>query len=69
MKTKDGTKEVDGIFRKYTGKKAFQVNHPLYKTVTVAAPDEASAIVAAADIWGVRWQTYDIYSRCKVFTS
>ena len=72
MRTQRGTKDVDAIFtygsgNKYSGINAFQVNHPSHKTVTVAAPDDVSAIVAAADFWGVRWQDYEVYSYCRVF--
>lgn len=58
---------ADVRFNGYTGKKCFSVLHPDYPPITAAAPDENSAIVAAAKKLGVRWQTYGFYSWCSVY--
>lgn len=50
----------------YGGKNRFEVRHPKYDTVRVAAPDENSAIVAAASLWGVPWTRYEIYAYATV---
>lgn len=67
MRTDKGKREVDTIYGGYDGAEAWAVWHPDYEQLTVAAPDEASAIVAAAGAWGVRWTDYGVYSRCTVY--
>lgn len=44
----------------------FNVRHPAQRPVTVAAPDENSAIVTAAAVWGVPWTKYEIYAYTTV---
>lgn len=46
----------------YGGKGRYMVRHPEHKTVRVAAPDEISAIAAAATAWGVPWTSYRVYA-------
>lgn len=61
MKTKKKT------YTGYSGHKAYLVRHPDHKRpLQVTAPDEASAIVAAADYWGARWQDLSFYGFCTV---
>lgn len=71
MKKEQTAERYDGAYIKsdggtYRGKKRFTVSHKSYKTVTVAAPDEISAIVAAANIWGVPWTKVDVYAYASV---
>lgn len=57
----------DCRFEEYGGTNRFTVKHPAhFGELRVAAPDEASAIVAAADRWGERWQDYSFYAYCVV---
>lgn len=57
----------DARYEDYSGKKRFEVTHPSHKRrLIVAAPDDASAIVAAADKWGERWTAYSFYAYCLV---
>ena len=57
----------DARYENYSGKKRFEVTHPSHKRrLFVAAPDAASAIVAAADKWGERWTAYSFYAYCLV---
>ena len=57
----------DARYEDYSGKKRFEVTHPSHKRrLIVAAPDAASAIVAAADKWGERWTAYSFYAYCLV---
>ena len=57
----------DARYEDYSGKKRFEVTHPSHKRrFFVAAPDAASAIVAAADKWGERWTAYSFYAYCLV---
>lgn len=57
----------DARYEDYFGKKRFEVTHPSHKRrLFVAAPDAASAIVAAADKWGERWTAYSFYAYCLV---
>lgn len=57
----------DARYEDYSGKKRFEVTHPSHKRrLFVAAPDAASAIVAAALYWGERWTSYDFYAYCRV---
>ena len=61
------SKTYDTAFEHYRGRSRFTVSHPDYDTpLTVAAPDEISAIVAAAELWGVRWQRFSFYAYCDV---
>lgn len=56
----------DAKYENYSGKKRFEVTHPSHKRrLFVAAPDAASAIVAA-DKWGERWTAYSFYAYCLV---
>lgn len=50
----------------YYGARQYQVQHPRYPKVTVTAPDESSAIVTAAGLWGVKWTRLDIYMDATV---
>ena len=51
----DKNDKIDGRFENYRGTKRFCVSHPDYSpTLTIAAPCEAAAIVAAAQKWGGR---------------
>lgn len=50
----------------YTGTKRFKVLHPEYGSVTVAAPDEESAIFAAGYKWGVDPTRIAFYAYCTV---
>jgi len=60
------TKEkADIVFGTYTGAKLWNVTYG-NKTCTVSAPDEDSAMVAAASFWKKRWQDYDFYAYCYV---
>lgn len=53
--TNDKIDKIDGRFENYRGTKRFCVSHPGYSpTLTIAAPCEAAAIVAAAQKWGGR---------------
>ena len=57
----------DAVFEDYTGRKVFHVSHPSHKkTLRVSAPDEASAIVAAAQYWKTTWRDYEFYAYCNV---
>lgn len=71
-KSKGKLKEekLDATFGDYKGSKRFTVSHPNYKKAArVAAPDENSAIVAAADFFGVKWTSYEYYAYCTVTQS
>lgn len=58
----------DVRFEDYQGKKRFEVEHPDHKeAVTTAAPDEQSAIVAAAAYWRETWTKESFYARCRVW--
>lgn len=66
MKAKE--EKLDGIFGEYGGKKRFAVSHPDFRVpLRIAAPDEASAIVAAAKSRGRKWTEYDFYAYCEVY--
>ncbi len=67
MKKKDETEHVDAVFEDYTGKKRFTVEHAAHPPMTVAAPDENSAMVAAAEHAGLRWQSYSYYAYARVW--
>lgn len=53
-------------FEGYRGRKLYCVTHPRHGSLTIAAPDEATAIVAAASQWRERWQAYGFYTSCIV---
>lgn len=62
--------KIDARFENYRGTKRFCVSHPDYSpTLTIAAPCEAAAIVAAAQKWGgeVKWTAYSFYAYCTVW--
>lgn len=62
--------KIDARFKNYRGTKRFCVSHPDYSpTLTIAAPCEAAAIVAAAQKWGgeVKWTAYSFYAYCTVW--
>lgn len=66
----DKNDKIDGRFENYRGTKRFCVSHPDYSpTLTIAAPCEAAAIVAAAQKWGggVKWTAYSFYAYCSVY--
>lgn len=50
----------------YTGKKRFHVAHPKYGTITVSAPDEASAKYAAGYAWETDPTRIEFYAYCEV---
>lgn len=51
----------------YKGVRRWEVQHPKHKkSLRVAAPDENSAIVAAAKRWGETWTSLDFYPMCTV---
>ncbi len=57
----------DARYKKYGGKKRFEVEHPAHKRALIcAAPDENSALCAAAQRWGERWTAYSFYAYCRV---
>lgn len=61
--------KIDARFENYRSTKRFCVSHPDYSpTLTIAAPCEAAAIVAAAQKWGgeVKWTAYSFYAYCTV---
>ena len=63
----DKEKNYDAAFEHYRGRRRYTVAHPAHKkTLIVAAPDEVSAIVAAAKKWKERWQSVDFYAFCEV---
>lgn len=53
-------------YEDYRGSKRFAVQHPKFGTVTVAAPDRDSAMVAAARTWNTKWTNLDFYTVCTV---
>lgn len=56
-----------GKFEDYAGKTQYVVEHPAHGKATVFAPDEDSAMVAAADVWNTKWTKADFYLGCKVY--
>lgn len=51
----------------YTGKKKWSVHHPRHaQPITVTAPTELTALVAAANGWGERWQSIEFYTAVTV---
>ena len=57
---------VDAVYRNYGGRNRYSVWNPKWGILRVAAPEYTSAIVAAAEVWGVRWQDAGFYSSCEV---
>lgn len=62
-------KYYDARFAGYTGKKRFDVTHPRHGRLTVCAPDQDAAIVAAAGRWKTDWTRVEYYSNCSVVKS
>lgn len=61
-------KFCDIAYEDYKGNKRFTVTHPAHAgELTVAAPDENTALVAAANYWGETWTRYGYYAYCNVF--
>ena len=58
--------KYDDRYDNYRGKKRFEVTHPEYRTVIVAAPDDTTAIIAAAGVWRVKWTKLEVYADCRV---
>lgn len=56
----------DAVFPGYTGKQRFRASHPSFRPLIVAAPDEASAIVAYAGALEVPWTRLDFYSSVTI---
>ena len=61
------SKRKIGRYADYSGSAKYGVEHPVFGKTTVAAPDEVSAMVAAADNWNTRWTRADFYLHCKVY--
>lgn len=61
-------RDFNCAYQDYSGSKRYIVSHPAHAgdDLTVAAPDENSALVAAADRWGEKWTKIDFYCYCKV---
>lgn len=57
---------IDVTVEGYAGPKLFRVTHPRHGGLLIAAPDEVTAIVAAAKRWKRRWQDWDFYTDCIV---
>ena len=57
---------TDATFEGYTGRKRYSVTHPRHGSLRIAAPDEATSIVAAAKRWEERWQAWEFYTSCTV---
>ena len=57
---------IDARFEGYRGRKLYCVTHPRHGSLTIAAPDEAAAIVVAAKQWEERWQAWDFHTSCIV---
>ena len=66
MKTKE-TEHIDAVYKKSRGEKRWDVKAPGHKKLMrVAAPDENTAIVAAAEKLGKVWAKYEFYAYCEV---
>lgn len=65
-KKTDEAERVDAVFEGYTGKKRWEVNHPQHPPTVAAAPDANSAMVAAAEHNGLRWQACSYYAYVRV---
>lgn len=50
----------------YRGGKKWIVENPRFGRVRVAAPDEPTAMVAAARLWRTKWTAIDFYTSCVV---
>lgn len=50
----------------YMGSRRFNVSHPSHGSVTVSAPDEASAVYAAGYAWRTDPSRIDFYANCEV---
>ena len=60
-------KKYDIAFEHYRGYRRYTVSHPEFvEEIIVAAPDDVAAIVAAAEKWHIRWQSFEFYAFCKV---
>lgn len=55
-----------GRFPGYTGRKLFEVEHPVFGRCTVVAPDENAALLPAATFWHTFWGTAEFYAYAKV---
>ena len=53
-------------FTDYRGDLRWTVKHPDHGSVTVTAPDETAAIVAAAQFWRTAWTKVQFYAFCEV---
>lgn len=56
-----------GRYADYNGTARYSVEHPNFGRTTVFAPDEESAMVAAADVWNTRWTRLNFYTQCNVY--
>lgn len=56
----------NGRYEDYRGKKKWLVEHCDHGKATVFAPDEDTAIIAAAKVFGVPWTKMVFYTRCSV---
>lgn len=66
MAKKTAPEKYAARYQDYKGSELWTVSHPEHRTVTVAAPDENSAIVAAATVWRVKWTAIEIYDQATV---
>lgn len=55
-----------GRYEDYRGTKRWEVKHPRYGRCYVLSPDPDSAMVAAAQIWGVKWTSLEFYTVCTI---
>ena len=51
-----------GRFPGYTGRKLFEVEHPVFGRCVVAAPDENAALLSAAKVWETAWTALEFYA-------
>lgn len=65
MAKKTAPEKTIARYQDYKGSKLWNVSHPEHRTVTVAAPDANSAIVAACTVWRVKWTAIEIYSQAN----
>lgn len=66
MAKKTAPEKAVARYQDYKGSKLWTVSHPEHRTVTVAAPDANSAIVAASTVWRVKWTAIEIYTQATV---
>lgn len=59
-------KYFDCSFGTYSGKQRWVVKHPKYREITVRAPDDAAAIMAAGKFLGEDWTRLSFYTNCEV---